>query len=632
MRAKLAIAAIALGLAGCSYVSDLPGAERLSRLMGGGDKPPTLRPVAGGDQPVPAPLLGAYKGDGTLASVRGEAGWIVDPATNCATSNPFAQPDEEIRWFGACENGRLSGRGTLVWYVEGIETERNDGTFRNGEFHGEVVTTYPDGEVIVGTYIDGVRDGSFTVIGVDGKHLRANYSNGELLDESEMTVAQAETWREQRLGAYPGVLLAQAASEAPQVTASTPAANSQVVASVPVEPRAMAMVLARDETPPPPSPTLQLARADATDSVVRRDSPASAGPGSSAAAGDTVLPSSAPVDAYANRTSHVSQALGVQVAALATPTLAAQPAMPAAPVPPVETVAPSAVAILAPRTSFAATGTILIAGDGRAEPIELAQARAEPVRLVAADPREALRIRSDGAGALAQEYAGREGPWVISANSAAPVLSAPPMGRAPVAPVAVAAAAPSPVTSQPSASGNADSLFSTAYRLELDGRYADAERQYHDILVSYPSAPAALLANARLEALQRARGTVQIAQAAPATQRQNEYVVSANSPAPRYSGLPPTGTTGNPALALESPLINRTVCSQNGLYANDARWCGIVTFDEGEFMRVEVTDVRLNAFGQIGITRSTCTGNTFLTWFSRGASVRVPKRCMTVAG
>ena len=631
MRAKLAIAAIALGLAGCSYVSDLPGAERLSRLMGGGDKPPTLRPVAGGDQTVPAPLLGADKGDGTLASVRGEAGWIVDPATNCATSNPFAQPDEEIRWFGACENGRLSGRGTLVWYVEGIETERNDGTFRNGEFHGEVVTTYPDGEVIVGTYIDGVRDGAFTVIGVDGKHLRANYRNGELLDESEMTVAQAETWREQRLGAYPGVLLAQAASEAPQVTASTPAANSQVVASVPVEPRAMAMILARDETPPPPSPALQLARADATDSVVRRDSPASAAPGSSAR--ETALPLPAPVDAYANRTSHVSQALGVQVAALATPTRAAQPVMPAAPVPAVEAATTLAPPPLMPRTSFAATGTILIAGDGRAEPIDVVQARAEPIRLAAAaDPREALRIRGDGAGALAQEYAGREGPWVISANSAAPVLSAPPMGRAPVAPVAVAAAAPSPVTSQPSASGNADSLFSTAYRLELDGRYADAERQYHDILVSYPSAPAALLANARLEALQRARGTVQIAQAAPATQRQNEYVVSANSPAPRYSGLPPTGTTGNPALALESPLINRTVCSQNGLYANDARWCGIVTFDEGEFMRVEVTDVRLNAFGQIGITRSACTGNTFLTWFSRGTSVRVPKRCMTVAG
>ena len=65
-------------------------------------------------------------------------------------ANPFARADEEIRWFGACDDGRVSGQGTLVWYIEGIESERNEGAFRDGEFHGEVITTYPDGEVIVG--------------------------------------------------------------------------------------------------------------------------------------------------------------------------------------------------------------------------------------------------------------------------------------------------------------------------------------------------------------------------------------------------------------------------------------------------------------------------------------------------
>ncbi len=649
MRPFLAIGALAIGLAGCSYVSELPGAESLSKLMRGGSDSPTLTPVASkGTQPVPAPLLGADKGDGALADVRGQPGWIVDPVSNCATSNPFAQPDEEIRWYGACEAGRLTGQGTLVWYVEGVETERNEGAFRAGEFNGEVVTTYPDGEVIVGTYIDGVRDGDFTIISADGAHLRARYGNGELLSEADMTVAQVEAWREERAAAYPGVLLAQAASQSPQVSATSRTANSQVVASAPIENREIAAILASGEDERPPAPAVQLARADAADTVVRRDpivrdetaqavAPISDATGQSELA--TTLPATAPFasSAYANRTAHVSQALGVQVAALTLPTQAAQPAVGAAPVETVAT-APVPAPVLVPERSFAAPGTVLIAGDGRAQPIEVAQARQQPVPLTPTTA-EALRIPR-GAG-LGQEYAGRDGPWVISANSATPELMAPSVPRLPVTPVAVVPAttpaAVTPVQAPALTGASADALFSAAYQLELGGRYAEAESRYHDLLVRYPSSPAALLANARLESLQRSRGTVQVAQAAPvqtapaaAAPGQSRYVVSANSSAPRYSGLPPTGTAGNPALALESPLINRTVCSQNGLYANDARWCGVVTFDEGQFLRVEVTGVQLNAFGQIGITRSTCTGNAFLTWFSRGTSVRVPKRCMTV--
>ncbi len=637
MKPLLVAGALTISLAGCSFVGNLPGADRLSDLMGGGGAP-ELTPVETATQTAPSPLLGADRGEGALSVVAGQPGWIVDPVSNCATSNPFARADEEIRWYGACADGKLSGQGTLVWYVEGIESERNEGTFRAGEFDGEVITTYPDGEVIVGSYDDGVRDGDFTVIGVTGTHIRAKFRAGELVNEEEMTVTQIETWRNERASSYPGVLLAQAASQPPQVSATSLSANRQVIADAPAaSPQAMSALLARAPAPQP-VPTVQLARVDAAERVGsqptggvtqrRADEPL-------ASAVPDVVPAQAG-SAYAGRTAHVTRALGgaVQVAALdtvpvASPAPVVAPAM-RSDATPVTSPMPTAP-VLTPRTSFAATGTVLIAGDGRPQPIEATQvAQLTPVRLDAPRPAEALRIERDGAGSLAQRYAGRDGPWVVGARNAATSQITPPVARVPVAPVTVVPVRSAAPGTNSASSTTADSLFASAYQLELQGRFAEAERQYHDLLVAHPSAPAALLANARLESLRQSRGTVQVAQAAPP--RQSEYVVPANSPAPRYSGLPPTGTAGNPALALESALINKTVCSQNGIYANDARWCGIVTFDEGQFMRVEVTDITINGFGQIGITRSTCTGNTFLTWFSRGTSVRVPKRCMQVVG
>ena len=625
MKPLLIAAALTVVLTGCSFVGALPGVDRLSNLVTG-DYTPTLTPVETATQTSSAPLLGADRGQGTLSVVAGRPGWISDPVSNCATSNPFARADEEIRWFGACDDGRLTGQGTLVWYVEGIESERNEGTFQAGEFHGEVITTYPDGEVIVGSYSEGVREGDFTAISATGAHIRATFRNGELLSESEMTVAQVDTWQNQRASSYPGVLLAQAASQPPQVSASSPSANRQVVADAPAgSPQAMAAPLA--STPAPrPAPSVQLARVDARDRVgVRRESSAVR---TITEATAITAPVPTPVVAgssYAGRTAHVTEVLGgrVQVAALETtspvaPTAVANDATPTAPP-------------LAARTSFAATGTVLIAGDGRAQPFEATQVvQRTPVRLDTSRGPEALRIDRNGAGSLVRRYAGRDGPWVIGAPDTTAPRTNLQVASAPIAPVTVTPSRTSAPTTSSAANTTADTLFSSAYQLELQGRYADAERLYHDLLVAHPSSPTALLANARLDSLRQSRGTVQVAQAAPP--RQSEYVVSANSSAPRYSGLPPSGTTGNPALALESALINKTVCSQNGIYANDARWCGIVTFDEGQFMRVEVSDIKINGFGQIGITRSTCTGNTFLTWFSRGTSIRVPKRCMQVVG
>ena len=68
------------------------------------------------------------------------AEWIVDPSTGCGTTSLFAEEDESIRWYGACREGKLDGPGVLIWYQGGIESERDEGSFRDGELEGQAVT------------------------------------------------------------------------------------------------------------------------------------------------------------------------------------------------------------------------------------------------------------------------------------------------------------------------------------------------------------------------------------------------------------------------------------------------------------------------------------------------------------
>jgi hypothetical protein len=171
-------------------------------------------------------------------------------------------------------------------------------------------------------------------------------------------------------------------------------------------------------------------------------------------------------------------------------------------------------------------------------------------------------------------------------------------------------------------SPDADALFTEAYQYERAGQPLEAARRYDRLLMTYPSAPSALLANARLTQL-RGGGTPLTVTATPAATvaAGARRVVPVNAP----SSL-------NPSLVADSPALYRTVCTRDGLYESNAGWCGVVTGVEPAHFRIEVRRIHLRGFLNIGITRSACTGNTFLNWFSRGAQVRVPQQCMTFQG
>ena len=200
-----------------------------------------------------------------------------------------------------------------------------------------------------------------------------------------------------------------------------------------------------------------------------------------------------------------------------------------------------------------------------------------------------------------------------------------------------------PITAPPNARTGADELFRQAYRLERSGRQNEAQHLYEQVIMTYPSAPSAMLANARLGDLMRPSVPFAAASSAPVpiepevTVRRvpigEQKVVAVNSPVPAGAGLPrEAGRERVAGLVGESPDQHRAVCTRDGLYEDGAKWCGVVRRVEGEYYRVEVSDVHVKRFGVIGISRSVCSGGAFINWFSRGTLVRVPKDCMTFTG
>ncbi len=675
MRLGLATSAIALSLGGCSLMSELPGAGIVSSgykgvtsiIPGMGPKADTtkgtVRPAVASAAAAPAmPRVPPSSGDSPLAVAGAQAGVIVDAVSRCATTNPFANEDETIRWYGACRGGKLEGQGTLIWYVKNIETERNVGVFRGGEFDGEVVTTYPDGQAVVGTYRNGLHDGEFTVVKADGGHVRANYSAGTLMAQRDMSMGEVDGWRRQRT-ATSGALLAQAAGTPPQATATTSAANQRLVSGATATANAHDRVSAA--TPAVPvEPVLQPASMTGMAPLQP--------PAPRPAPVTTVAMTAPPQPARTQTLSSPVMPAAMTVPA-ARPMLAVEPAVLRAPRGPGQmasladqyagrdgpwvvssgSVAPAALPV-AMNNSISSAAPVL------RPPASAAPARNVPVS--AAPSRNAAPVLRPPAGGdvrdLAADYAGQDGPWVITASAAsaqqaqvlrgpsgvpayvapAPVYVAPaPAFVAPVQPVMQMAAAPAVAAPQMQGAAVADTLFAQGYQLEMAGRFFEAEKAYESVLVTYPSAPSAVLANTRLNALRqvsRGGATIVAAPAGYAPATADAPVVSVNNPMPATSAALQAGrgSSNNPTLALQSDLINREVCTQEGIYGNAARWCGLVRFDEGDFLRVEIRDVTLPSFGQIGITRSACTGNTLVTWFSRGTSLRVPKRCMTVVG
>ncbi len=132
---------------------------------------------------LPVAALLALTGDQAAAEE-----WLKDPVTGCEIwSAGDVVPNEGATWSGACEGGKASGQGILIfWDDKGLEARyegetlmgkvhgrgklefRNDedggfdtytGHFQEGEPHGEGVLAKSNGYRFEGELIDGVNHG-----------------------------------------------------------------------------------------------------------------------------------------------------------------------------------------------------------------------------------------------------------------------------------------------------------------------------------------------------------------------------------------------------------------------------------------------------------------------------------------
>jgi hypothetical protein len=705
----------------------------------------------------------------TAAASGWAAVWVKDPQSGCATTNPFPNPNESIRWFGNCRDGKLDGRGTLVWFRDGAETERNEGNFKDGELDGYAVTKYPEGYVVHGQYRQGQRHGQFmTIRGND--YIRATYFNGGLVSQSRLSPEEAADWNRRGgpqliVNAPPPTEAAKAAAPSqpasttrPPAAAEPPITGRTAVASPsrqlppptkpaaapspPPKPAALAAALAPQPGPASPSGNFVLG----TQVIEAISAPAGSAAGAPAAAGTTALgaatTAAAPMPTLPagptltgttlTGTTLTGTTAAGTTAAGTTPATASPPPAPATTAAPARD--PGGFYLAGPSlTSPPLPGS----SSGKVKPAP--QPESSRYQLTApASPAPALPATAPTAGSIAspslpglpnvataqiaatpQQVAGaqapiatgsRRPPWmapgsgdpVLVSGAPLPGQTPPPLpptpmaGAAPLAgpvqpyvppaymppvdtsPTAAsrqylalreaaetayqmnalpsyralqsAAPAPQPGVSPPAipgigmhASGSAEALFQQAYKLEMSGRFREAEQTYEQIILSQSNSQTAMLANERLNGIRRNTRDfgVRIADQRPAAPERQSAVVAVNEPRnlPRYAqatGAQPMqfgdSGAGDAGGGMTANLTGLSVCTQRGLYDKDSRWCGMVLADDGARLSVEVRDVLLPGFGNIGIGSSKCTGGTFINWFSKGSMVRVPRSCMELKG
>jgi len=125
----------------------------------------------------------------------------------CQVYNPNPQPEETVRWSGACKDGFTEGEGVLEWYISGRLEERYEGGMRAGwaegvgtfvsrqgvRYRGEGkrslqegkgVSQGPDGGVYDGQWRAGKPHGWGVYRTPDGQSIEGEWDNGEIKSES----------------------------------------------------------------------------------------------------------------------------------------------------------------------------------------------------------------------------------------------------------------------------------------------------------------------------------------------------------------------------------------------------------------------------------------------------------------
>ena len=89
--------------------------------------------------------------------------WILDTGAGCKVWNPHPQPNETLRWSGACANGMAQGRGAAQWFRGNLPFETDEGEWREGRQSGFGTQVWPTGRYD-GELVDGEPNGRGVLI------------------------------------------------------------------------------------------------------------------------------------------------------------------------------------------------------------------------------------------------------------------------------------------------------------------------------------------------------------------------------------------------------------------------------------------------------------------------------------
>jgi MORN repeat len=111
-------------------------------------------------------------------AVPAEAGeWIGDMTVGCRIWNPHPQPNETVRWSGACVSGFAQGRGVAQWSRGNLPFETDEGEWREGRQIGYGTQVWPAGRYD-GELVDGEPHGHGVLV-VQGVRYEGELRNGK---------------------------------------------------------------------------------------------------------------------------------------------------------------------------------------------------------------------------------------------------------------------------------------------------------------------------------------------------------------------------------------------------------------------------------------------------------------------
>jgi hypothetical protein len=114
---------------------------------------------------------------GAIAASAQAGGWIADAAAGCQVWNPHPQPNETIRWTGACANGFAQGRGAAQWFRSNLPFESDEGEWRAGRQIGYGSQVWPSGRYD-GELVDGEPHGRGVLI-LQSLRYEGEFRNGK---------------------------------------------------------------------------------------------------------------------------------------------------------------------------------------------------------------------------------------------------------------------------------------------------------------------------------------------------------------------------------------------------------------------------------------------------------------------